>query len=99
MASITTSILGRAAPTSFSVAQLSSSSVPSANICVQGSLQSAISRVRKSPAPCVGAVQEIDAAMHVFARWQHLDLDLSGQFFDELPLFTTGRFESPPPKI
>jgi hypothetical protein len=28
-----------------------------------------------------GVVQEIDsAAMHLFARWQHMDLDLDGQF-------------------
>ena len=31
----------------------------------------------------VGVVQEIDAAaMHLFARWQHLELDIEGQFFD-----------------
>jgi hypothetical protein len=31
----------------------------------------------------LGVVQEIDAAaMHLFARWQHLDLDISGQFVD-----------------
>jgi hypothetical protein len=30
-----------------------------------------------------GLVQEIDpAAMHVFARWQHLDPEISGKFFD-----------------
>jgi hypothetical protein len=39
----------------------------------------------------VGVVQEIDsAAMHVFARWQHLDLDLSGQFADGITLLSTG---------
>jgi len=31
----------------------------------------------------LGVVQEIDpAAMHLFARWQHLDPDISGKFFD-----------------
>jgi hypothetical protein len=31
----------------------------------------------------VGVVQEIDsAAMHLFARWQHMDLDLDGQFIN-----------------
>ncbi len=30
----------------------------------------------------IGVVQEIDfAAMHVFARWQHLDLDLDAVSF------------------
>jgi hypothetical protein len=42
----------------------------------------------------IGAVQEIDsAAMHVFARWQHLDLDLSGQFADGITLLNTGAFD------
>jgi hypothetical protein len=31
----------------------------------------------------LGVVQEIDAAaMHLFARWQHLDIDITGQFID-----------------
>jgi hypothetical protein len=35
----------------------------------------------------VGLVQEIDpAAMHVFARWQHLDPEISGQFVDAFTL-------------
>ena len=31
----------------------------------------------------IGVVQEIDsAAMHLFARWQHLDMDISGEFYN-----------------
>jgi hypothetical protein len=38
----------------------------------------------------VGVVQEIDsAAMHLFARWQHLELDIEGQFFDGFTGFET----------
>jgi predicted porin len=39
----------------------------------------------------LGVVQEIDpAAMHLFARWQHLDPDISGKFFDAFTLEQVG---------
>ena len=35
----------------------------------------------------IGVVQEIDsAAMHLFARWQHLDLNLDAVSFDNAPV-------------
>jgi hypothetical protein len=40
----------------------------------------------------VGVVQEIDsAAMHLFARWQHLELDVNGQFVDLFDGSETGK--------
>ena len=40
----------------------------------------------------IGVVQEIDsAAMHLFARWQHLDLDLDAVSFDNAPVKKDGR--------
>jgi hypothetical protein len=41
----------------------------------------------------LGVVQEVDsAAMHLFARWQHQELDLSGQFIND---FTGNKVHAP----